>query len=88
MGFPYQVCDLMDAIRILDELPSSMRDEAFHATYAACREGLKGVIAANEARDVFCAFARRRGMLIEELWMDTLREGGNIRSASAGKSTT
>lgn len=74
MGFPFKVCDLMDAVRLLDEQPSGMRDEAFRAAYGACRNALKGDIAADEARDVICAFARRRRLLIEEFQSDLARE--------------
>jgi hypothetical protein len=70
LGFPCHVGSLMDAIRVLDEQPSMTRDEAFHAAYDACKEALNNRKAADDARDVFCAFARRRGILIEEHWSD------------------
>ncbi len=73
MGFPFKVCDLMDAVRLLDEQPSGMRDEAFHAAYGACRNALKGEVPADDARDVICAFARRRRLLIEEFPCDPAR---------------
>ncbi len=66
LGFPHPVRDVMDALRLLDEQPWGLRDEAFHAAYDTCRDALRGHADADEARDVCCAFARRRGMLVDE----------------------
>lgn len=68
MGFPLEIRSVMDAIRYLDGLPAVVRDEAFHATYGACRDALERKAPVAEARDVFCALARRRGVLLEEMW--------------------
>jgi hypothetical protein len=68
MGFPLEIRSVMDAIRYLDSLPAVVRDGAFHATYGACRDALERKASVAEARDVFCALARRRGVLLEETW--------------------
>ena len=73
LGFPRQITSLLDAIRYLDEQSSFLRDEAFHATYGACRDALNGDIASEEARDIFCALLRRRGTLLEDDWYDPIR---------------
>lgn len=67
MGFPRKIRSLMDAIRYLDDQPSILRDEAFQVTYAACRGVLGQENTLQEAHDLFCALARRRGVLVEEL---------------------
>jgi hypothetical protein len=66
MGFPLEIRSVMDALRHLDGEPALLRDEAFHATYGACRDALERKASVTEARDVFCALARRRGVLLEE----------------------
>ena len=68
MGFPLEVRSVMDALRYLDGQPALLRDEAFEATYGACRDALDGKASVVEARDVLCALARRRGVLVEEIW--------------------
>ena len=68
-----KITSLLDAIRYLDEQPSFLRDEAFHATYGACRDALNGDIASEEARDIFCALLRRRGTLLEDDWYVPIR---------------
>ena len=68
MGFPLQIRGVMDILRYLDEQPSVLRDEAFHATYGVCRDALVNKASVSEARDLFCALARRRGVLVEEIW--------------------
>lgn len=68
MGFPLQIRGVMDILRYLDEQPSVLRDEAFHATYDVCRDALDNKASVAEARDLFCALARRRGVLVEEIW--------------------
>lgn len=68
MGFPLEIRSVIGALRYLDEQPSMLRDEAFHATYGACRDALDGTASVAEARDVLCALARRRGVLFEESW--------------------
>ena len=67
MGFPRKISSLMDAIRYLDEQPSIVRDEAFQVTYAACRGVLAQENTPQEAYDLLCALARRRGILVEEM---------------------
>ncbi len=66
MGFPLEIRSVLDALRYLDEQPALFRDEAFHATYGACRDALDGTASVAEARDVLCALARRRGVLVED----------------------
>ncbi len=68
MGFPLEIRCVTDALRYLDGQPAALRDEAFHATYGACRDALNGKVSVAEARDVLCALARRRGVLVEEAW--------------------
>lgn len=63
MGFPVQVRSVIDAIQFLDAQPTHARDEAYYATCSACHEALCGAISTGEARDVFCALMRRRGLL-------------------------
>ncbi len=67
MGFPLEIRSVMDALRYLDGQPALLRDEAFEATYGACRDALNGQASVAEARDVLCALARRRGVLVEEM---------------------
>ena len=67
MGFPLEIRSAMDALRYLDGQPALLRDEAFHATYGACRDALDRTASVAEARDVLCALARRRGVLVEEV---------------------
>jgi hypothetical protein len=68
MGFPLEIRSVMDALRYLDSQPALLRDEAFEATHGACRDALIGKTSVAEARDVLCALARRRGVLVEEMW--------------------
>jgi hypothetical protein len=68
MGFPLEIRNVIDALRYLDGQPALVRDEAFQATYGACRDALNGNAAVAEARDVLCALARRRGVLVDEVW--------------------
>ena len=68
MGFPLEIRSVMDALRYLDGQPAVLRDEAFEATHGACRDALNGKATVAEARDVLCALARRRGVLVEEMW--------------------
>jgi len=67
MGFPLEIRSVMDALRYLDGQPALLRDEAFEATYGACRDALNGQASVAEAHDVLCALARRRGLLVEEM---------------------
>ena len=72
MGFPKKIRGVMDAISYLDEQPSFLRDEAFHAALDACRDALNRAASVEEARDVFCALVRRRGVLVEDAWADPI----------------
>ena len=66
LGFPRAVASVEQAMSFLDEVPTVMRDEAYRATCDACRDALTNRCSAQEAHDVFAAYARRRGVLVEE----------------------
>lgn len=78
MGFPLEIKGVPDTVRYMDGLPAQSRDEAFHATYGACRDALEGRASVGEARDVFCALARRRGVLVEEMWTRPAAAGSSL----------
>ena len=68
LGHPHRIDTVDAALGFLQELPSPLRDEAHAATLATCIDALRGVATAEEAHDVFSAFARRRAILVEEEW--------------------
>jgi hypothetical protein len=70
VGFPRQIDSVDRAFAFLDEYPKVLRDEAYQATRDACVEVFSGSATAEEAYDVFCAFARRRGILIDPTSLD------------------
>jgi hypothetical protein len=78
LGFPRQIDGPAAGLAFLDTQPGPMRDLAFEATRHALEEALCGAGDTEEARDVLCAFARRRGMLIE----DGLPESAVIAAAT------
>jgi hypothetical protein len=82
MGFPLEIRSVMDALRYLDGQPALLRDEAFEATYGACRDALESRASVAEARDVFCALTRRRGVLVEEMWAQpaSVVAGGSLNA--------
>ncbi|WP_368805011.1 DUF982 domain-containing protein [Neoaquamicrobium sediminum] len=47
-------------------MPKLLRDEVYHATCDACRDALTERCSPQEAHDVFVAYARRRGVLLDE----------------------
>lgn len=65
LGFPRPIRNPKDALAYLEEMPPMLRDLAHEATVTACREALGGY--GNDAGDVFAAFARRRGLLVEDV---------------------
>ena len=66
LGHLRQVASATDALAFLEEYPTRLRDEAYYATIEACRDTLTGAAEAEEAYDVFSAFAHRRGILLDE----------------------
>jgi hypothetical protein len=66
LGFPCRIRSANAALVYLEGRPIGERDEVWEATLAACRDAVTGVTTAEEARDVFMAFARRRDILAEE----------------------
>ncbi len=79
LGFPRRVADAREALAFLEDQAPMMHDEAYEATRQVCLEAVAGVAAIEEAHDVFAAFLRRRGILLEEsppsLVADRPREG-------------
>lgn len=67
LGMPRNIRRLRDALTFLDEQPTPLRDEAYEATLSTCRGAASGKASLEDAHDVFSAFARRHGILVEEL---------------------
>ncbi|SEI14940.1 Protein of unknown function [Rhizobium tibeticum] len=63
LGFPAEVCSVMDAYRHLVEWPASMRDTAHTVALKACSAALRGEIEAETARGLFAAFADKHDLL-------------------------
>lgn len=70
LGYPLRIRDARGALEWLESEPAAVRDEAYEATCAACRDAVSGTdgveIETGEALDVVTAYARRRGILLED----------------------
>lgn len=66
LGFPRTIASVREAFAYLEEVPKLLRDEIYHATCDACRDALTERCSPQEAHDVFVAYARRRGILLDE----------------------
>ncbi len=66
LGSPRRIDNVMTALAFLEDYPRMLKDEAFQATRSACLDALAGTTSTEEAYDVFCAFARRRRILIDD----------------------
>ncbi len=70
LGLPRPIQNPGAALAFLLEQPLSARDEAYEATVATCRDALAGRAEMAEAYDIVCAYARRRGMYLEDAFVD------------------
>ncbi|SEH30955.1 DUF982 domain-containing protein [Rhizobium sp. NFR12] len=66
LGFPAEICSVLDAYRHLVEWPASQRDAAHSVALKACRAALQGEIEAETARGLFVAFAEKHDLLAPE----------------------
>ncbi len=66
LGFPRSIASVREAFAYLEDVPKLLRDEVYHATCDACRDALTERCSPQEAHDVFVAYARRRGVLLDE----------------------
>jgi hypothetical protein len=66
LGFPYEVSDVLDAYKLLNEWPQSGRDFSHLTALHTCSAVLGGHGTAVEAHQAFEAFAARRGILAPE----------------------
>ena len=62
LGFPRSIASVREAFAYLEDVPKLLRDEVYHATCDALTERCSP----QEAHDVFVAYARRRGVLLDE----------------------
>lgn len=60
LGFPVRIRSASAAATYLEAMAPSSKDLVWEATLTACRAS------SEDSRDVFAAFARRRGILVEE----------------------
>jgi hypothetical protein len=63
LGFPAEVCNVMDAYHHLTEWPASLRETTHSAALNACQDSFRGVIDAESARDLYVAFAEKHELL-------------------------
>jgi len=66
LGFVRSVTNVYDAFSCLREVPAEQQDEVHEAALDACRDAMSGKCPAEEACDVFIAYARRRHILVED----------------------
>jgi len=66
LGFPRSITRVREAFAYLEEVPKFLRDEVYNATCDACRDALTDRCSPQEAHDVFVAYARRRGVLVDQ----------------------
>ena len=66
LGFPRQIDDARDACLLLRDMAATCHGAAREAALKACRAAMAGEIDAGTARGMFEAFARRKGILLNE----------------------
>ena len=67
LGFPRHVDNATDALQALDELAPLEHGPAHNVAVRACRAALLGEIEPDTARGIVEAYARARGVLVDEL---------------------
>ena len=82
LGHARRIASAADALVFLEGYPTRLRDQAYHATIEVCRDALAGSAEAQEAYDVFSAFAHRRGILLDEPAEGSLPDADEIRNAA------
>ncbi|MBD9650278.1 DUF982 domain-containing protein [Ensifer sp. ENS09] len=69
LGFPTNVCSVMEAYRHLVEWPASNRDAAHRAALNACSAALRSEIEAETVRGLFAAFAEKHDLLAPDAFV-------------------
>lgn len=67
LGFPRALNTPMDALQVLNELPSSYYGPAHTSAVKACRAAIEGSVEPEVARGVVEAYVKARGLLADEL---------------------
>jgi len=81
LGFPTDVCSVMDAYRHLVEWPASNRDAVHRAALNACSAALRGEIEAETARGLFVAFAEKHDLLAPDAFVPAAKAKARPGSA-------
>jgi len=63
LGFPAQICSVMDAYRLLVDWRAPSMDAAHSMALNACLAALRGEVEAETVRGLFVAFAERHHLL-------------------------
>ena len=66
LGFPRQVNNPLEAVQVLEEMPARYNVPAHAAAIKACRAAIAGEIEPDTARGSVEAYAKARGMLVED----------------------
>src|SRR5262245_26255897 len=67
IGIPTTLWTVGEAFDFLNEMPSSRRNGAYILASNACKAALAGEVGVDLAEEAFRGFARRAGILIEDL---------------------
>jgi hypothetical protein len=67
LGFPRQINSATDAYQALSDMPRRDKDHAHESALNACRAAVAGDVEPETARGIVEAYARSRGMLLDEM---------------------
>ena len=67
LGFVHHLRTVDETHAFLAECPASRADASYHEAIAACRSVFAGKTDAEAARQAFCRFAQKAGILDEEI---------------------
>lgn len=74
LGFPRQLNSVVDAYQFATEYCGNSPEQ--RAAIRACKAALIGEVDAETARGVFVAFAKKKGLMVDE-WIPYPLKGGN-----------
>jgi len=64
LGFPRRLSNASEALAFLEANPAI--DEAYEAVISVCHDALDGLTTPQHAHDIVAAYARRRGVFVDE----------------------
>jgi hypothetical protein len=77
-GAPRRIASVLDAYACLTGIAAQATDEALEAAIAICQLAMIGTVSAEEANEVFLAYASRCDIMVDDISVESIAKNRDV----------